>query len=258
MATAWLEKMKGNRPLRKRAVEIYADEMLAGRWQVNSQSIAVGKDGNVVDGQHRLAAVEATGLAVDMTVMFDAPDERAAVESIDCGLPRPSSDVVHFNVPDSEKPKAKAIANIISAMVRYNRPDPCLGKILPSRMRDLQAKYGQHAAFALDQAGNNKSPTTSAFLAVVARADFHRVSQDVLSGFVLLVKTNTPIERAAYEDTALALGSMLREEKVRPQVNTHSAMRITQRTERALLAYSRCERMTRITASKTNPWPLVK
>lgn len=46
-----------NRKLSQATVKGYAAEMLAGRWAVTHQGIALSADGTLVDGQHRLAAI---------------------------------------------------------------------------------------------------------------------------------------------------------------------------------------------------------
>lgn len=50
------------------AVTEYAKEMRAGRWKSTHQGIAIGWDGKVVDGQHRLLAVIESGVSVEMLV----------------------------------------------------------------------------------------------------------------------------------------------------------------------------------------------
>jgi hypothetical protein len=60
-AAKMLAKNVGNRSPRMSTVRFYAAEMKAGRWQETHQALAVDCDGNLVDGQHRLLAVVASG-----------------------------------------------------------------------------------------------------------------------------------------------------------------------------------------------------
>ena len=70
MAKAWLEKNTRNRSFNKVRVLAYAKEMLAGNWLDHHQGIAFYEDGTLADGQHRLAAVAASGVSVPMVVAY--------------------------------------------------------------------------------------------------------------------------------------------------------------------------------------------
>lgn len=97
-----------NRSLRKRKVEKFAHAITAGQWQATHQAVAVSPDGGVLDGQHRLAAVVASGQAVEMTVARNAPPESFGV--IDNGTARTAADAL--------KIEGYTDTNILSAMVR--------------------------------------------------------------------------------------------------------------------------------------------
>ena len=255
MAAGWLGKNGANRPIRKYRVRAYAEEMLRGRWRVNSQGISIDRDGRLVDGQHRLSAIVLAGVTVEMAVIFDAPGGAGVAETYDGGLLRTNPDALHFHGVDN----SKAVSSIVAAMRRYSRPLEGFVVTLPSMMVSLFEKYGSHASFALSEAGNIKAPTTSPFLAVVARADYHGVDRAYLSAFISIVKSGAPIERSDYEDTPLLLGrTLVGDNERRHRAGSESAKRITYLTERALLAYSKCERLTQIRVAQTNPWPLTK
>lgn len=69
MAERWLtQNTKGNRSVSMYTVAKYATDMKAGRWEVTHQGIAFNKTGELVDGQHRLHAIIAAGLPVQMVV----------------------------------------------------------------------------------------------------------------------------------------------------------------------------------------------
>lgn len=61
-------------------------EMDAGRFEPAHEGIAIAADGRIVDGQHRLRAIAASGKSYHMVVRLDAPVEWA--KYIDCGRPR--------------------------------------------------------------------------------------------------------------------------------------------------------------------------
>lgn len=53
-----------NRPISRNWVNIYSYEMTEDRWVLNGASISITPEGIVIDGQHRLNAVVATGVTI--------------------------------------------------------------------------------------------------------------------------------------------------------------------------------------------------
>lgn len=86
-----------NRPVNKRRIAKYAGEMLAGRWKLTHQGLAVTKAGELQDGQHRcLSVLEAAktnpDIAVPMLITYDLPSENMNV--IDTNLSRTATDIM--------------------------------------------------------------------------------------------------------------------------------------------------------------------
>lgn len=67
-AAAYLSRNKLNRAMRSAAVEAYARDLERGFWQVTGESIKFDWNGNLLDGQHRLAAVVRSGVTTTMLV----------------------------------------------------------------------------------------------------------------------------------------------------------------------------------------------
>lgn len=70
------EYLRGNaagRSVNKNAVEMYARDMAAGRWQSTHQGIALDEDGTLVDGQHRMHAIRKSSTTVRMWVTRGVP-----------------------------------------------------------------------------------------------------------------------------------------------------------------------------------------
>lgn len=74
--------------------QAFAREMTAGHWFLNHQGIAFDEQGRLIDGQHRLKAVELCGLAVPMLVTRGIATEMVngvrlfAIDTIDVGYKR--------------------------------------------------------------------------------------------------------------------------------------------------------------------------
>jgi hypothetical protein len=86
MAKRCLAKNPQNRPINEFKVAQYRDDILRGRWRLTHQGIAFDDEGNLIDGQHRLRAIVAAGIPVEMLVTRGL--SRNTIIAIDEGLKR--------------------------------------------------------------------------------------------------------------------------------------------------------------------------
>lgn len=98
MAQEWLDNHNTrNRTIRPHRVDRYANDIQRGRWQV-AQAIMFDKFDNLLDGQHRLAAIVQVGTPVQALVTKGLEPE--AYDVIDAGMTRTSADVMrHRGLP---------------------------------------------------------------------------------------------------------------------------------------------------------------
>ncbi|MFJ9039082.1 hypothetical protein ACIRF8_21110 [Streptomyces sp. NPDC102406] len=92
LAAEWLTRNTNNRPLSKSTVQQLAGQIQRGEWQLTHQGIAFDKDGALIDGQHRLAAIVKAGITVPLTVAHDVP--RTAFTVMDTGRKRTGRDAL--------------------------------------------------------------------------------------------------------------------------------------------------------------------
>lgn len=59
------------RPLSEKTVAQYSADMKAGNWGVTGQGISFDEESNLLDGQHRLAAVIKSGVSIQMIIIWD-------------------------------------------------------------------------------------------------------------------------------------------------------------------------------------------
>jgi hypothetical protein len=116
-----------NRSVRQARVELLAHAIRAGQWQVTHQGIALGANGAVLDGQHRLRAIILADQEVDMIVARDVADETFAV--VDTGTARTTG--------DSLKIAGYTRTNHLAAVVR--------GYIAYDEVIGLTESYEMHA-----------------------------------------------------------------------------------------------------------------
>lgn len=91
-AEQMLRSNTANRPLSKPVVRSFAEAMRRGAWKVTHQGIAFDTRGELVDGQHRLAAVIESDQTVEMTVFTDVPADTFDV--LDTGKRRNAADAL--------------------------------------------------------------------------------------------------------------------------------------------------------------------
>jgi hypothetical protein len=82
---------KRNRPLNQRYVNQLANDMRAGRWEANGESIKLNGS-ELLDGQHRLHAIKQSGVTVPVLVVSGI--KKDAYTTIDTGRARTPSDAL--------------------------------------------------------------------------------------------------------------------------------------------------------------------
>jgi hypothetical protein len=92
MAHEFLGYNTHNRPMRHRVIKALAEDMASGNWEEDGQSIKFGRDGALLDGQHRLAAIIKAEVPIRLLVVRNVPNE--AQENMDTQARRSFGDVL--------------------------------------------------------------------------------------------------------------------------------------------------------------------
>lgn len=96
MAAKWLKgNYKKNRPIIRSSVEYLKQEIMSGTWRITNDAISFDRDGQLLNGQHRLTAIIETGKFVECIVCFDLPTDSFRV--MDQGRKRSISDVLNIS-----------------------------------------------------------------------------------------------------------------------------------------------------------------
>lgn len=90
VAEALLARNTNNRRLSPITVGYYKSQMLQGKWRENGETLKIADDGQLLDGQHRLAAIKECGLTIKMAVARDVDPDTAV--TIDTGRNRGPAD----------------------------------------------------------------------------------------------------------------------------------------------------------------------
>lgn len=86
LAREWLKRNTRNRRLDPHKINVLAGAMERGEWVENGDAIRFSVSGILLDGQHRLAAVDKTRVSIRGLIVENLPDE--AQDTVDTGAKR--------------------------------------------------------------------------------------------------------------------------------------------------------------------------
>lgn len=112
MAKKFLEKNDVNRRYEPKRAASYSKDMLAGKWELNGEDIAISTSGNLKNGQHRLSAIIIANIPVKLGIKFDVPEN---ITIYDKGRNRSTSDTLAAKGFDKN-----LSSSIIIAMIRLH------------------------------------------------------------------------------------------------------------------------------------------
>lgn len=111
-AELWLQRNPKNRNLSKRAVENLAAAITRGEWSLNGASIVFDADGNLLDGQHRLAAIVLAGKEVESVVTWGVDPHAQTTMDFGGGGRRSLSDQLTMRGESHSTKLAAALAHL--------------------------------------------------------------------------------------------------------------------------------------------------
>ncbi len=93
IARVMMSKNNGNRRVAPNTVNYYSQMMKKGNWKSTHQGLAIDESGNVIDGQHRLAAVIKSGISILTTLTVYKGKIKTMMIPVDVGKNRNSHDL---------------------------------------------------------------------------------------------------------------------------------------------------------------------
>jgi len=112
LAREYLDLMPRNRRQRPRIKERYGSAMTKRQWKITGEAVKFNTRGELIDGQHRLEAIIASGQAVEILVVRNVPPD--AVMELDTGAGRTPADLLTVAGYDYTSGVASAIRHITS------------------------------------------------------------------------------------------------------------------------------------------------
>ncbi len=237
LAEQWLAGRAENRVVRKSIVALYCRLMLARQWVLTHQGIAFDEEGRLIDGQHRLMAVVASGVSVLMVVMTGVSNE--AFEAIDRHIKRSVADCLRID---------KDIA--AAAQAGWGHEGRGLKAMLsPPEVRDVVDAHGLSLVFAVDNLTKQhvRGITTAPIISMVARAHAAGYGEERLRQFCAVLSSGEP---AAMPDDQAAL--RLRNVLLSQDSRLHSGPGTRRKIMRAIQAFDKREPVTKLYAAESD------
>lgn len=116
LAKLLLRRNKKNRNIRPATVTDYARDM-ATFWPLNGEAIKIARNGDVLDGQHRLHACEKADASIATFIVGNLPPETQ--DTMDSGMRRTTADVLTLRDEDH----STALAAILRRVWGWNQGD---------------------------------------------------------------------------------------------------------------------------------------
>jgi len=126
VATEMLGRNTHNRTVKPHHMKMLSRAMTAGQFVPNGDTIRVGRDGTVLDGQHRLLAVVDSGVTVEAIVVTGLPNK--VQETIDTHAKRTVADVLSLR-GERNSTTLGAVLRLLWRMDRKGFPRVAAGEV---------------------------------------------------------------------------------------------------------------------------------
>lgn len=153
IAIKWLERNIINRPMRPATVEAYKHALERGEYVLTHQGIAFDRNGNLLDGQHRLTAISQMppNFSIEMLVATELDPKSFMV--LDQGLKRSASDVIGVSTGQA------AVARYMAQMMDTSRTGGITPQLLVPYVKGIADWYDDLTHFCTT---NGKTWSSSA------------------------------------------------------------------------------------------------
>jgi hypothetical protein len=247
-AQRWLDtRNTHNRTLSEAEAQRFARDMLAGKWALTPQGISFNAEGIILDGQTRLRAIVIAGKPVQMMVFDNVPT--AAQPYMDKGRPRGTADVLTLTgtLGRVSRTEIATLRNMIGCGVSES-------KCTDSEVAALLSKHREAIRFALDNLKHKINGISNGVTrGVVARA-WYSADHEKLRHFCDVLTTG--MYSSAADSPIRLLWSWLLAGGTNGQARTSVAREKYGKTERALYAYLKGEKISKLCAVEKELFPI--
>lgn len=179
IAAEYDKKNKDNyRSKRNTHIERLANDILNYRWTISGQTITFDKNGTLVDGQHRLAAIIRAGVSVPNIVVFNLPSESKLV--VDDRPGRTLSDRLGYLEKDHKRILASTLNLAYSVDKNTQKKFSGSHPELIDYLEDHQEIELSVSKYSFRNANSPISPTVASF----CHYSFSKISADYADEFL--------------------------------------------------------------------------
>ena len=249
LAKEWLAINTNNRPIRRREVDSFVRDIVSDRWIPNtSDTVMIGSNGVLLNGQHRLTAVIEADRSAQMYVEFGAENDASA---IDRGRSRSAGDAFQMNT--GKRVSLLWLGTAKSMRQGANKTYPTL------TTQEYEAFYSEHeAAISFGTAiadrgrrGIRRSPVAAAFARALGNVDQKKLEEfaEVLITGIAPLKSHAII--ITLRDLLTSTGR-----RVAGSGGAVHPVSLYRKTTRAMLAFVNNERIKTLYELSEEPFPL--
>lgn len=195
------------RSLNNNLVNSYADEMKAGRWQETGDTIKIDDEGKLLDGQHRLHAIIASGKQQWMVLAKGIEPE--AFSSIDIGRKRTPGDMFSIAGYSQAIGTAAVTRMLVSCEYSHRSGVVSIRKPTPEQMLQYAAKHKKEVELAVEIYCGIRKYATSAASIAAALAYLHRYAPEEAAAFTAKIVDGADLKQ---KTPALVLRNHLMEQ----------------------------------------------
>ena len=249
MAEKYLQFNTCNRHLRKSLVSQYARDMTNGNWKLTHQGVAFNCDGTLLDGQHRLAAIIESGVAVQMLVARGVESKNQLF--MDDHANRTAGDAL--TLARGERVSTTDVA-IVRVAVELQIKFSC--RHTKSDLNELISKFHGALDFCREFYGlpKQRGVTAAPVWGSIALAWFYVDDLDRLRSFCRMLSGVDMVT-----DEADRSVQILREWLLRTGVKSGpQRLEAFQKTQRSIVAFMKHQKLEKLYGTSTYyPWPLI-
>ncbi|MGW1275533.1 hypothetical protein ACWD4V_01060 [Streptomyces tsukubensis] len=138
LASRLLRRNTANRNLRPTTVADYVRDIQADTWPINGEAIKLDRNGNVLDGQHRLHAIVKADRAVTTFIIGGLPSE--AQSTMDSGMRRTTADALTL----SHESNATTVAAVLRRVWCWEQGDRKFTRRIGPTTTESRALLNEH------------------------------------------------------------------------------------------------------------------
>lgn len=229
MAKGFLEKNHANRNLRQNKVQQYTKDMMSGEWNILTQ-ISFDRDGNLLDGQHRLASVVKSGETIEFIVVRGEDSDSIGY---DRGSLRSLSDSMVMSGMNKTLAQKRTVATIRYILIEAFGLNTVTDRMVINYAEKYQDELINSSAIS-GKGSNHALCYKASIIASIFFAMRSGVSKDVLERFCVVV--NSGMSTSDGETSAVLLRNYIMSNVMRGKENRKTAASVA---EQAIRDFSR-------------------